>query len=530
MSLDASSTISLTATRKTPFLHRTWLAAMGPKTRETDNDDYDSRAAKRRRTARNSPDSGIGLEPLDAVSLSSNNGQAEKALRIELLNLQHKDTTRFRSNPFNGPASLQVDDGYEASVRCRISIRGHEPGGLGESKVHDLLVDSQICTMRTFRNPAGHSNMARINLPQPFNVPQDKILVPREEDSVLALAERYSARIRLEPVGDANWPPGFINPIKTWFPSMPQTRHRWVLHATIDDLFQWQRNKAALTLEEAPGMFEADTDYVLDVDVRWSSILSSKAMKRLDKDVRPSITCSGDGDQMDLDIPALDGANGVEEHLNGTCGLNGSNGVDGDGDFMEDVDDHGEGDLTPGRRRRTRPQINYNLKLLSDKAQQRERRRRQRQKAKNGMAEPTEDTGVTYLLREQFHMDDLSCVLCGVPPFRNFELLRLHYKLIHEDYAFIYEQNPPRVSISRSFGVPGPVLATEDYQLGPPKRPFDLTAFLDGDESWVTSRQGSDNGNNGGPYRTAGPRSQMTLAAVRAPATKPPDKPNRTSN
>lgn len=532
MALDFASTISLTTARKPPFLHRTWLAAMGSKTRQADHEDYGHRPAKRRRTTENSPDSGIGLEPLDAASLGSGNDRVEKALRIEPLKIQHKDTSRFRNNPFNGPVPYHVNEGYEAKVRCRISISGHQADG----QEHHLLVDSQICTIRTYKNPAGPSHVVRIHLPQPFNVPQDKILVPRREDGVFALADRYSARIRLEPAGDANWPPGFLNTTDAWMPGREDTpQSLWVLHAAIEDLFQWHRNKVALTLAKRPGD-SLPMDYVLDVDVRWASVLSAKAMKRLDKDVRHSITCSGDPDEMDLDTSALNGGvQGVNGHMNGVNGFNGSNGVDdhhinGDGEVMEDVDDQTEGDLTPGRRRRTRPQINYNLKLLSDKAQKKEQRRRQSQKAKNGTAEPPDDSGVTYLLREQFHMDDLSCVLCGVPPFRNFELLRLHFKLIHDDYAFEYEQNPTRISISRSFGFPGPLLRTEDYQLGPPCGPLDLPAFLEGDETWVTSRQGSDNGKEGAPYRTAAPRAQAVRAAVRNLTPKPSRPIERVTN
>lgn len=280
------------------------------------------------------------------------------------------------------------------------------------------------------------------------------------------------------------------------------------MQATIEDLFQCHRKTVALSIAKAPNVL-VSTDYVLDVDVRWASALSAKTMKRLDKDVRPSITCFGEIEQMDIDTPAINGVNGANGHANGVNGVNGANGVDDhdvSGELMDDMDENADGDLTPGRRRRQRPQINYNLKLLSDKAQKKEdRRKRQSQKAKNGTADGWDDCGVTYLFREQFHQDDYSCVLCAVP-LPTFPLLRAHYKLAHDDYAFEFQTQPRIISISRNFGRPGGPLKAEVYQLGLPRGVLDLSAFLDGDESWITSRQGSENGREIGPVKTVAPR------------------------
>lgn len=476
--------------------------------RSADHEDDDQRPAKRRRVT--SPDSGIGLEVLDAVSLGSENHQAEKAMRIEVLKVIHKDSSRIRTNLFSGPVPLQANDASDAKARCRISISGHGENG---SEYH-LLVDSQICTIKTYKNPAAPSRMVRIHLPQPFHVPQDKILVPRDDDDVFGLAYRYSARIQLESAGDPRWPPDFLNTIDnaTWLTaSETAPRRQWIMQATIEDLFQCHRKTVALSTAKGPNALLA-TDYVLDVDVRWASALSAKTIKRLDKDVRPSITCFGETEQMDIDTPAVNGVNGVNGHANGVNGVNGVNGANGvddhdvSGELMDDMDESAEGDLTPGRRRRQRPQINYNLKLLSDKAQKKEdRRKRQSQKARNGTADGWDDCGVTYLFREQFHQDDYSCVLCAVP-LPTFPLLRAHYKLAHDDYAFEFQTQPRIISISRNFGRLGGPLKAEVYQLGLPRGVLDLSAFLDGDESWITSRQGSENGREIGPVKTVAPR------------------------
>lgn len=513
MARNASPVTSSIGHRKPPYLHRNWLAAMGSNLRQADHEDDDHRPAKRRRVIENSPDSGIGLEALDVVSLASDNAQAEKAMRIEVLKAVHKDSSRIRTNLFNGPVPLQVNDGSDAKARCRIFISGHGENG----SEHQLLVDSQICTIKTYKNPAGPSRMVRIHLPQPFHVPQDKILVPRDDDDVFGLAERYSARIQLESAGDPNWPPEFINSVDNAAPwstnSETTPRRQWILHAAVEDLFQCHRKTVTLSIAKRPNSLLA-TDYVLDVDVRWASALSAKTMKRLDKDIRPSITCFGESDLMDLDTTPFHGVNGSNGHVNGVNGLNGTNGVndhDGNGELvngelMDDLDDQAEGDLTPGRRRRPRPQINYNLKLLSDKAQKKDRRKRQNQRPKNGSADSAEDCGVTYICREHFHHDDFSCVLCAVP-LPSFELLRLHYKLTHDDYAFEFQLSPRIVSISRIFGRPGTPSKSEVYQLGLPRGPLDLPAYLEGDESWITSRQGSENGREIGPLRTVAPRA-----------------------
>ncbi|OIW27739.1 hypothetical protein CONLIGDRAFT_634088 [Coniochaeta ligniaria NRRL 30616] len=511
MARNASPVTSSTIHRKPPYLHRNWLAAMGSNIRQADHEDDDHRPAKRRRVIENSPDSGIGLEALDAVSLTSENGQVEKAMRIEVLKVVHKDSSRVRTNLFNGPVPLQVSDGFDAKARCRIFISGHGDNG----SEHQLLVDSQICTIKTYKNPAGPSRMVRIHLPHPFHVPQDKILVPRDDDDVFGLAERYSARIQLESAGDPNWPPEFLNSsvenLGSEAVNQATPRRQWILHAVIQDLFQCHRKTVTLSIAKGPNPLLA-TDYVLDVDVRWASALSAKTMKRLDKDVRPSITCFGEGDLMDLDTPATNGVNGVNGHANGINGVNGTNGVTdhdvngelANGELMDDMDDQAEGDLTPGRRRRPRPQINYNLKLLSDKAQKKDRKKRHGQRPKNGTAD-ADDCGVTYLFQEQFHQDDFTCILCAVP-LPSFELLRAHYKLTHDDYAFEFQLHPRIVSISRIFGHPGTPLKPEVYQLGLPRGPLDLPAYLEGDESWITSRQGSENGREIGPLRTVAPR------------------------
>jgi hypothetical protein len=502
--------------RKPPYLHRNWLTAIdrlqstGINPRQIDHEDDDARPVKRRRVIENSPDSGIGLDGLDAISFTGEGGQAEKALRIEVLKIVHRDSSRVRiTTQFNGFVPPQVKDQSDTKARCRIAI-SYPRNGSSQT----LHVDSQICTIKTYKNPTGPSRMVRIHLTQPFHVPQDKILVPREDDDSFGLADSYTAQIQLESAGDPNWPPEFLTSTENDAPLLDQAlpRRQWVFQAAIENILECHRKTVSLEVGKRQVQL-LPTDYVVDVDVRWTSGLSANGLRRLG----PSITCFGEGDPMDLDTaPAVGGANGLNGHAYGVNGVNGINGHhandDADlangsvnGELPDDMDDQAEGDLTPGRRRRARPQINYNLKHLSDQAQRKERRKRQQKlKQKGDGTDIGDDQGVTYLFAEPFHLDDFECCLCGAP-HHSFDQLRAHYQLAHDKFEFDVEDRSKVVSITRKHIRPI-TPAPKVYQLGPPVKPFDFSAFLEGDDTWITSRYGPQNGKETGPIRRVPPK------------------------
>lgn len=475
--------------RKPPFLHRNWLSAMGSNIRQRDHEDDEHRPAKRRRVAANSPDSGIGLDGIEPVD---EDGLHEKAMRIQVLKIVHKDSARVRTGLF-GHVPGQFKDVSDSKARCRITI-SHDRNGVSQP----LHVDSQICTVKAYKNLAGLPGMVRIHLPQPFNVPQEKFLVAREDDEVFGLADSYTAEIQLESAGDPNWPPEFLTSIEDRdrsFSILP--RRQWVLQATIEDIFQCHRKTVELRLIKRHD-HQPPTDYLLDLDVRWATGLSARVVKRLDKDIHPSITCCGEPDPMDLDTTfAGNGVNNVNGHANGFNGANGVNGhdIDGEvanGEHMDDVDDHTEGELTPGRIRRARPQINYNLKLLSDKAQKKERRGRLKGKPQNGALETTNNTRVTYHFREPLQMEDTSCFFQCAPALQSlpsFDLLCAHLRSEH-DLSFEFDSHSRSIfNISRKPDHLRPFSPSKEFNLGQPVNEFDIHAYVEGDESWVTSRQ-----------------------------------------
>lgn len=487
------------------------------------DDDHYHRPAKRRRFAANSPESGAGVDDLDGFLLPGDRDKVEKALRIEVLKIDHKDSSRVKfSGIFNGLIPPQVKDVTDSTARCRISISCQR----NDERVM-LHVDSQICTIKTFKNPVGPSRTSRIYLPQPFHVPQEKILIERDDDDVFGLAESYTVLVELESAGDPNWPPLNLAPPNddehVFYNRGAQSSRQWVLSASIAEMFNRNRKAVALRLKKRKPQPDVLTDYVLDVDVRWTSGLSSSRMaRRLEKDVMPSITVIHPSEVLPPDPPVTNGVaiiNDLDGHVNGDL-VNGDAGALANGhvngDVLDDADEQAEGELTPSRSRRARHQINYNLKLLSDQAAGKERRRRR--KAAGEKTDHADDCRITYLLPpEQFSVDDFSCCLCGAP-HQSLSQLRAHL-LGHEKYDFEFDLRPKggyHVSVAHihtsGSGAVSP-LRSKVYQLGRPMRPFDLEKFLDGDDSWITSRLGPDNDRDLGPMKTVGPKA---LPAVRS--------------
>lgn len=498
-----------------------WQSTGAKTTRDKSLDRHDDqchRPVKRRRLGENSPSSMTEVGDLDGFLLPGDRDQVEKALRIEVLKIDHKDSSRVKfSTIFNGLIPPQVKDVVNSKARCRISICCQRNG---ERMI--LHVDSQICTIKTFKNPVGPSRTSRIYLPQPFHVPQEKILIVREDDDVFSLADSYTLLIELESAGDPNWPPLKLASLhddeQVFYNGSSQSR-QWVLSASISEVFNRNRKAVALRLKKKRPQHEMPTDYVLDVDVRWTSGLSSSWMaRRLEKDVMPSITVLDPSEVPPPDPPTSNGAvgvNGVNGYVNGSL-LNGNaettrltNGHV-NGDVLDDAEEQAEGELTPGRSRRARHQINYNLKLLSDQAAGKERRRRRKAE---GKTDHGDECRITYLLPpEQFSVDDFSCCLCGAP-HQSVSQLRAHL-LGHDKYGFNFDVRPKggyHVSVAHTRKAASSPLRSKVYQLGRPLKPFDLEKFVDGDDSWITSRFGPDNDRDLGPAKPVAPK----ITAVR---------------
>jgi hypothetical protein len=490
--------------RGLPFLHRNWLKAtnhwntkMGNKpssqTRDTgdklaDDDHQARRAAKRRRID----------DDYDGFPLFENYGTAQRALRIEVLKISHKDSPRVKNGIFNGVIAPNVRDVVQVKARCKLTITGYKGG---EAVV--LHVDSQVCDIRLFKNPAGSSPMARFSSIRPFHIPEEKIFLERDDDAVFGLANTYSVLVELESAGDANWPPTDLVPIsdEDTFYNRGLPSRQWVLTANIADLFSSRNRKSVrLRVKKQPAN-DVATNFLMDLDVRWLTPISSQRRPREHtKDIQPSISVF---DPNEPTAPLVNGNTNLPNPVNGTNTHRRDSQVNGEGELAlngqangsvaDPAEELAEGELTPGRSRRTRLDINYNVKQMWNNAVGKETRKRR--KLGEDHSQLDEHT-ITYLLPpEQVQTDKFACLLCGAENDRLCQL-RAHY-LSHPQYDFHFEIKPKAgycVTVKPNADGRGSPLRPKVYQLGLPVKPLDLEKYVNGDDSWVTSRLGPDNG------------------------------------
>ena len=484
--------------RRLPFLHRNWLKAtnhwnskMGnqasshsrdPADKLADDDHQPQRAAKRRR---------IDNE-YDGFALFEDYGTAQRALRIEVLKISHKDSPRVKNGILNGVIPPNVRDVVQVKARCKLTICGHKGG---EAVV--LHVDSQVCDIRIFKTPAGSTPMARFSSIKPFHVPEEKIFLERDDDAIFGLANSYSVLLELESAGDSNWPPTDLVPIsdEDTFYNRGLPSRQWVLTASITDVFSSRNRKSVRLRVKKQPLTDVATNFLMDMDVRWLTPISSQLKPREHtKDVLPSISVF---DPNEPAVPIVNGVNGLNKHRRESQ-------VNGEGDIttngqtngasLDPADDLAEGELTPGRaRRRARQDINYNVKQMWNNAVGRETRKRRKFSDEHGQVD---DHTITYLLPpEQVQTDKFACLLCGAENDR-LSQLRAHY-LSHPQYDFHFEFRPKAgycVTVKPSASGHGSPLRPRVYQLGLPVKPLDLDKYVNGDDSWVTSRLGPDDG------------------------------------
>ncbi|KAK1832723.1 hypothetical protein QBC39DRAFT_404098, partial [Podospora conica] len=492
--------ISRRPRRNLPFLHRNWMTStnhwfkMGnsPSNMSTKGADKPFgatasvlRAAKRRRVT----------NEYDGFPLYEDHKNATRALRIEILKIVHKDAPRLKNGILNGLVAPNVRDITHVKARCKLSIRGLQGG-----QFILLHVDSQVCDLKIFKNPAGSMPMARIASIKPFNIPEDKIYLQRDDDAIFGLAEKYQVRIELESAGEGNWPPRMLVPMSI---AEEESLHgclparQWGLTATIDDIYsRGNRKSIQLRVNKKPNQ-DTLTNFVMDVDARWLTPISSKLAKMgYEKDVKDALECIT---AIDPDIPrpltdtVVNGINGVGAHhappLNGDAGL-----VNGEVSDLatEPTEGPGEEELTPSRARRTRTEINYNVKKLWSKAVGKEPRKRRRV---SDETEQMDEHVVTYILPpEEVQAEQFGCLMCGAEHER-LSQLRAHYAC-HPQWDFHFDHSRPKgifVIINTAAGYPAPTRPTV-YQLGLPVKSLDLDRYVDGDLSWVSSRLGPDNG------------------------------------
>ncbi|KAH6614521.1 hypothetical protein B0J18DRAFT_389232 [Chaetomium sp. MPI-SDFR-AT-0129] len=521
--------------RGLPFLHRNWLKAtnhwaskMGNKlssqsrdlSDKPPEDDFRTQHTKKRRRI----DSDY-----DGFPLFEGYGTAQRALRIEVLKISHKDSPRVKNGILNGAIAPNV----RVKARCKLTIYGFK-----SSEPVVLHVDSQVCDLRIFKHPPGSAPIARFSSIRPFHIPEEKIFLERDDDSVFRLASTYSVLLELESAGDANWPPTDLVPLsdeETFYNEGLPPRH-WVLTASISDLFN-NRNRKSIRLRvktHKQRLNDVPTNFVIDMDVRWLTALSSRARPREHtKDIQPSISVFDPNEptiplangNITRALPDINGAGAQQQpelQMNGASeggiALNGQ----ANGNRLDLAEKFAEGELTPSRSRRTRQDINYNVKQMWNNAVGKETRKRRKFGEDHSQADKHT---ATYLLPpEQVQTEKFACLLCGAKNDR-LSQLRAHY-LSHPQYDFHFEFRPKAgycVTVKPSANNFGSPLRRKIYQLGLPVKPLDLEKYVNGDDS----RLGPDNGREifqdsapqGGRSGSSTKRSQRK---VLVPKTKQP--------
>ncbi|KAI1471308.1 uncharacterized protein F4812DRAFT_413502 [Daldinia caldariorum] len=427
--------------RELPFIHRAWKTAvdhlspygMGIKLSSTNgdnivSDEHGSRAPKRRRIE-DSPE----LTPNGAVShlLPENYNDFEKALRVEILQITHKDSSNFRSsNLLNGTGSPAKKDTPTIRIRCKLSIFRLR----GSKEVRILHCDSQICNLRVFRDADDVCRRARIYLSSPFHVPADKIFVERDDGNGFNLDDSYLVQAELESAGDPYWPPVDLLPKEEAQGDVSSKLRHWVLTSQVIYRFEKHRASTPVKIRKRVG-HEIATELMMDMDLRWSTC--HRARSTTEVEVSPPET------KASIPKGALEPL--TNGHVNGRTD-NATNGVlKDDQDILIEEDDDHEDAATPSRSLRTREKQNYNLKLLSDKARGKERKERKQRK----LAENRSQNGqVTWVLPQtgEVVLKNYQCIRCyAAHPSMN-QLVE-HVK-VHYEFKYDFDMSSSRISIS----------------------------------------------------------------------------------
>lgn len=457
---------------------------------DQDFDDTCQHPAKRRRL--NSNDGFPLYEDPD--------GDTPRCLRIDVLKIIHKDSPRVKNGGSNGTGAAIAN----MRARCKLSIYGHN----GDEKVL-LHVDSKLCGLRVYRNPtAASTHMARLCDIKAFYIPEDQIYLERNgDDPAFGFADSYSVQIEVESAGDPSWPPRSLFP--TTGEEDPSVRNLpprlWTLSAEIPDIFRMRNRKSAKLKARMQQNRDTPTDYLADIDVRWSTSISSQLTgNQKPKEIMPSITVidpwAAKKPLSELPVNGTNGINGRphDPMTNGEAGktvnweVNGTSAADAGGELVE-------GDLTPNRSKRHRTDINYNVRQLLNTALGKSPRKRRRDDDEQHPL--LDEHTVTYVLPPEtlgpneepirVPCSKLCCLVCGAEHNR-ISQLRAHFSC-HPDYVFNFEQKrgmyvvevrtlpefPPKSS---------PWEVSKLFNLGLPLTQLDLTKYVNGDDSWVKSR------------------------------------------
>lgn len=424
----------------------------------THHGDDESRPTKRRRM---SPPESLHI---DHFLASPGMSESRSMLRIEVLKILHKDSKKVKS--YQG--TVVPRDVLSTKARCKVTILD-----MSRARPEVLHCQSQVCDLFTYKNPVGPHRLARVDLPKPFFVPHESILVNKQTDGQFDLSDSYELLVELEAANGVHWPP--LDAQDFGIPA--EITQHWILSTRFADVYGRLKSPVTVSARYSPVDSIHTTNYVMDVDLRWTS--GFKALRRLEKGSMPCIMA------VDPDVDIYNDTaigNPFEDRVNGTdANVNDEPSQDQEDDFA--------GDQTPSRSLRAREKNKvYNLKALSDKARGKDPKNRERNGVNGGG-----EGRVQYMLPsdQPVALDFYRCISCGAY-HESIEQLQLHLQISHDNYTYMLEstsQGPQfRVSALRE----STLTPRKAYNLGRPVKPFNLQTIVTGDQSWISSRMGVD--------------------------------------
>ncbi|KAI5863533.1 hypothetical protein GGS23DRAFT_567467 [Durotheca rogersii] len=424
--------------RDLPFIHRAWKTAvdhlspysMGIKLSSANGDnvvngDHVPRAIKRRRIT-DSPESA----PNGAVGrlLPENPDDFEKALRVHILQIIHKDSSRATSLS-NETGSPSIKEIPAIRVRCKLSIFRWR----ANKEIRVLHCDSQVCSLRVIRDVDETGSRARIDLNSPFHIPAENIYVERDDERGFSLDDHYLVQAELESAGDPNWPPADLLPKEIASDILSSRPQHWVFSSQFVYRLKKHRTGVPIKIRKRVGE-ETPLDLLMDMDLRWSTGHAAGCVPEIETvppDVKPTDT---NGTLEPLTNESINGR--MESAPNGAP-------RDDQDTLMDEDEDHEEA-ATPSRLLRTREKQNYNLKLLSDKARGKERKERKQRKLADSRGQSGQVTWIPPNTGDVV-LRNYQCIRCYALHSSISQLVS-HIK-VHPEFKFDVDANTSRIWI-----------------------------------------------------------------------------------
>ncbi|CAK7229162.1 hypothetical protein SBRCBS47491_007154 [Sporothrix bragantina] len=288
--------------RRLPFLHRNWTVGVAasqewapkrrlpanctstlpPSSKGVDEDPY-LHPSKRQRVCPSPPGA---IE--DVVKLPQRPGDRSNGLRIQVFNVFHQDTPRLRfANGLSAKDSSSEITRYNA--RFKVTILSERYG-----KPVLMYCAAQIGAVQAIRaSNNGRYGLAKLVL-EPFTVPLADIAVLHRDGDMFGLADKYMLRIEIESTASNEpWPPldllSLTGANRHGSDYRPKKASDCVLCAESSDFFGRPRMRIPIWIRESMQHDAVRTNFVMDMDVRWTTGFLERPRRHLNLGVLPTI-------------------------------------------------------------------------------------------------------------------------------------------------------------------------------------------------------------------------------------------------